>query len=88
MAAHTLRPIEWRRHQPRRKRCPQTIIARNLGQPRAARAVGGAVAANPIAYLVPCHRVIRSTGSFGDYRWGALRKRVLLSRELAQAQAA
>ncbi|MCJ7838577.1 MAG: methylated-DNA--[protein]-cysteine S-methyltransferase [Burkholderiales bacterium] len=63
-------------------------LARNVGQPRAARAVGSAVAANPIAYLIPCHRVIRSTGSFGDYRWGALRKRVLLSRELAQTEAA
>jgi AraC family transcriptional regulator, regulatory protein of adaptative response / methylated-DNA-[protein]-cysteine methyltransferase len=63
-------------------------LARSVGQPRAARAVGSAVAANPIAYLIPCHRVIRSTGSFGDYRWGARRKRVLLSRELAQAEAA
>ena len=60
-------------------------IAANLGQPRAARAVGSAVAANPIAYLIPCHRVIRNTGAFGDYRWGALRKRALLARELAQA---
>lgn len=60
-------------------------LAQSLGQPQAARAIGNAVAANPIAYLIPCHRVIRSTGSFGDYRWGALRKRVLLSAELAQA---
>ena len=63
-------------------------LAESVGQPRAARAVGSAVAANPIGYLIPCHRVIRSTGAFGDYRWGALRKRVLLSRELALAQAA
>lgn len=63
-------------------------LAERVGQPRAARAVGGAVAANPIAYLIPCHRVIRNTGAFGDYRWGALRKRVLLSAELAQAEAA
>jgi AraC family transcriptional regulator of adaptative response/methylated-DNA-[protein]-cysteine methyltransferase len=63
-------------------------IAREVGQPRAARAVGGAVAANPIAYLIPCHRVIRNTGGFGDYRWGALRKRILLSHELAQVMAA
>lgn len=60
-------------------------LARSVGQPRAARAVGSAVAANPIAYLIPCHRVIRGTGAFGDYRWGAVRKRVLLSAELAQA---
>ncbi|MFH1603139.1 MAG: methylated-DNA--[protein]-cysteine S-methyltransferase [Pseudomonadota bacterium] len=63
-------------------------LAESVGQPRAARAVGSAVAANPIGYLIPCHRVIRSTGAFGDYRWGPLRKRVLLARELAQAEAA
>ena len=62
-------------------------LAERVGRPNAARAVGGAVAANPIAYLIPCHRVIRNTGAFGDYRWGALRKRVLLATELAQAQA-
>ena len=63
-------------------------LAESVGQPRAARAVGSAIAANPIAYLIPCHRVIRNTGAFGDYRWGALRKRVLVSAELAQAEAA
>jgi len=45
-------------------------------------------AAGPIAYLIPCHRVIRNTGAFGDYRWGTLRMRALLSAELAQAEAA
>jgi AraC family transcriptional regulator of adaptative response/methylated-DNA-[protein]-cysteine methyltransferase len=63
-------------------------LAGSLGQPRAARAVGSAIAANHIGYLVPCHRVIRSTGAFGEYRWGPLRKRILLSAELAQAEAA
>ncbi|MFH1044149.1 MAG: methylated-DNA--[protein]-cysteine S-methyltransferase [Pseudomonadota bacterium] len=63
-------------------------LAGRLGQPHAARAVGSALAANHIGYLIPCHRVIRSTGAFGDYRWGALRKRILLSAELAQAEAA
>ena len=63
-------------------------LAGSLGAPRAARAVGSAIAANHIGYLIPCHRVIRSTGVFGDYRWGVLRKRILLSRELAQAEAA
>jgi len=63
-------------------------LAGSLGQPRAARAVGSAIAANHIGYLIPCHRVIRSTGAFGEYRWGPLRKRILLSAELAQAQAA
>jgi len=60
-------------------------LAGSVGQPRAARAVGSAVAANPIGYLIPCHRVIRSTGAFGEYHWGPMRKRILLSRELAQA---
>jgi len=60
-------------------------LAHSLGRPGAARAVGSAVAANHIGYLIPCHRVIRSTGAFGEYRWGAQRKRILLSRELAQA---
>ncbi len=63
-------------------------LAGRVGQPGAARAVGSAIAANPIAYLIPCHRVIRSTGAFGEYRWGALRKRVMLSAELARAEAA
>ena len=61
-------------------------LAGSIGRPRAARAVGSAVAANHIAYLIPCHRVIRNTGAFGEYRWGPMRKRILLSRELAQAQ--
>jgi AraC family transcriptional regulator of adaptative response/methylated-DNA-[protein]-cysteine methyltransferase len=60
-------------------------LARSIGQPRAARAVGSAVAANHIGYLIPCHRVIRNTGIFGEYRWGPLRKRILVSAELAQA---
>jgi AraC family transcriptional regulator of adaptative response/methylated-DNA-[protein]-cysteine methyltransferase len=63
-------------------------LAGRIGQPRAARAVGSAVAANHIGYLIPCHRVIRNTGVFGEYRWGPLRKRVLLSTELAQLEAA
>lgn len=52
-----------------------------LGKPNAARAVGNAVARNPIAYLIPCHRVIRKTGVIGDYRWGTTRKRALLAWE-------
>ncbi len=62
-------------------------LAGSIGQPRAARAVGSAVAANHIGYLIPCHRVIRNTGAFGEYRWGAMRKRVLLGAELARAHA-
>ena len=58
-------------------------LARALGLPRGARAVGGAVAANPISYLIPCHRVIRRTGRISNYEWGPARKRVMLGWEAA-----
>lgn len=58
-------------------------LAAALGRPTAARAVGTAVAQNPLAYLVPCHRVIRETGILGDYRWGRTRKRAMLAWESA-----
>lgn len=60
-------------------------VARQIGVPTASRAVGAAVGANPIAYLIPCHRVIRSTGAVGDYRWGAARKRAMLAWEASNA---
>ena len=56
-------------------------VARAIGQPAAARAVGRACATNPVAIVVPCHRVIRGDGALGGYRWGLERKRVLLDRE-------
>jgi AraC family transcriptional regulator of adaptative response/methylated-DNA-[protein]-cysteine methyltransferase len=59
-------------------------LAAGLGlSPRAARAVGQAVGANPVAVAIPCHRVLRSTGALGGYRWGGERKVMLLARELA-----
>jgi AraC family transcriptional regulator of adaptative response/methylated-DNA-[protein]-cysteine methyltransferase len=58
-------------------------IASQIGRPGASRAVGTAVGHNPIAVLIPCHRVIRKVGDFGNYRYGALRKRALLAREFA-----
>jgi len=61
-----------------------SAIARSIARPEAARAVGHAVAANPIAYLIPCHRVIRATGAVGSYHWGAPRKEVLLAVECAR----
>ena len=59
-------------------------LAQALGRASAARAVGGAVAANPISYLIPCHRVIRRSGRFSHYEWGAARKRAMLAWEAAR----
>jgi len=56
-------------------------LAESLGHPRAARAVGTAIAANKLAYLVPCHRVIRATGETGQFRWGAELKVRMLAWE-------
>ncbi len=60
-------------------------IAGHLGMPQAARAVGSAVAANTLAYLIPCHRVIREDGSCSNYRWGVERKLALRAWELGRA---
>jgi AraC family transcriptional regulator of adaptative response/methylated-DNA-[protein]-cysteine methyltransferase len=60
-------------------------LARRIGLPRGARAVAGAVAANPVAILVPCHRVVRTDGTAGGYRWGLETKRVLLAAESRDA---
>ena len=49
-------------------------VARALGAPRAARAVGNAIGANPVALLIPCHRVIQQSGALGGYRWGPAKK--------------
>lgn len=59
-------------------------LARAAGCPGAARAVGNALAANPIAVLIPCHRVIRGTGAFEGYRWGPVRRKVLVGWEAAR----
>jgi len=56
-------------------------LAKAIGKPRAAQAVGQAVGANPVALLIPCHRVIRRDGQLGGYRWGETRKQLLLGRE-------
>lgn len=56
-------------------------IAAGINRPKAVRAVAGAVARNPVAFLIPCHRVIRKTGVVGDYRWGTARKKAILAWE-------
>jgi AraC family transcriptional regulator of adaptative response/methylated-DNA-[protein]-cysteine methyltransferase len=61
-------------------------LARSIGHPGAARAVGGAAGRNPIALLVPCHRVLRSVGEVTGYRWGGPRKQAILAREAALAE--
>src|SRR5437667_9675499 len=54
-----------------------------IGQPTAARAVGSAVGANPIAFVIPCHRVIRETGALGHYHWDPIRKRAMIGWEMS-----
>jgi AraC family transcriptional regulator, regulatory protein of adaptative response / methylated-DNA-[protein]-cysteine methyltransferase len=75
----------WRALQkiPLGKTATYSEIAVALGQPKAVRAVAQACAANKLALIVPCHRVIRSDGDLGGYRWGLERKRALLDRERA-----
>jgi AraC family transcriptional regulator of adaptative response/methylated-DNA-[protein]-cysteine methyltransferase len=63
-------------------------IASRMGQLNAARAVGSAIGHNPIAVLIPCHRVIRKTGEFGNYRYGSARKKALLASEFNVGQIA
>jgi AraC family transcriptional regulator of adaptative response/methylated-DNA-[protein]-cysteine methyltransferase len=58
-------------------------IARRIGAPAAVRAVAHAVASNPLAVAIPCHRIVRSDGQLAGYRWGIERKRALLEREAA-----
>ena len=58
-------------------------VARAIGNPKASRAVGTAVGDNPIAYIIPCHRVIQQAGVIGNYHWGSARKKALLGWEWA-----
>jgi AraC family transcriptional regulator of adaptative response/methylated-DNA-[protein]-cysteine methyltransferase len=61
-------------------------LAVDIGDPRAVRAVASACAANKLAVVIPCHRVVRGNGSLSGYRWGASRKRALIAREAASAR--
>jgi len=60
-------------------------VAASLGEPRAARAVARACATNPVALVIPCHRVVPASGGTGGYRWGAERKAQLLKAERSEA---
>lgn len=59
-------------------------IAETIGQPKTSRAVGTAIGRNPIAFIIPCHRVIRKTGEIGGYMWGGERKQSIVSWETGQ----
>jgi AraC family transcriptional regulator, regulatory protein of adaptative response / methylated-DNA-[protein]-cysteine methyltransferase len=59
-------------------------IANTINNPNASRAVGTAIGDNPVAFLIPCHRVIRSTGDFGQYHWGSIRKTAMIGWEVAK----
>jgi len=59
-------------------------IAQAIGSPSASRAVATAIANNNVAFLIPCHRVIRASGHFGQYRWGETRKSAIIAWEGAR----
>jgi AraC family transcriptional regulator of adaptative response/methylated-DNA-[protein]-cysteine methyltransferase len=59
-------------------------VANTINNPNASRAVGTAIGDNPVAFLIPCHRVIRSTGDFGQYHWGSIRKTAMIGWEAAK----
>lgn len=73
---------------PRGKTLSYQSVASNMGALGAARAVGGACAANPVALIVPCHRVVRADGKLGGYRWGLELKEALLARERQNSESA
>lgn len=62
-------------------------VAHTIENSRASRAVGTAIGSNPVAFLIPCHRVIKSTGLIGEYHWGAVRKSAMLGWEAALSEA-
>lgn len=60
-------------------------IASKINKPKTCRAVGTAIGANPVAFLIPCHRVIRSSGELGEYHWGTVRKTAIIGWEAARS---
>jgi AraC family transcriptional regulator, regulatory protein of adaptative response / methylated-DNA-[protein]-cysteine methyltransferase len=69
---------------PMGNRATYASIAQYISQPNASRAVGTAIGSNPVAFIIPCHRVIKSTGVIGDYHWGSPRKTAILGWESAK----
>lgn len=67
---------------PRGRTTTYSRIAEHIGRPTASRAVGNAVGQNPVAILIPCHRVVRADGTLGGYRWSPSRKHAILSSEI------
>lgn len=61
-------------------------VAKDIGQKNAARAVGTAIGHNPVAFLIPCHRVIQASGNFGGYMWGTTRKTAIIAWESAKVE--
>jgi AraC family transcriptional regulator, regulatory protein of adaptative response / methylated-DNA-[protein]-cysteine methyltransferase len=59
-------------------------LAKKIGNPNASRAVGSAIGDNPVAFLIPCHRVIQSSGIIGQYHWGSIRKTAIIGWEAAK----
>ena len=91
-------PIDWTFFTPFQREALQAVfripygetrtyqqVASSIGQPTATRAVARACATNPVALLIPCHRVVRTDGSTGGYRWGVDRKQRLLKQEKERA---
>ncbi len=73
---------------PMGRACTYSSIAEGIGAPKAARAVGAAVGANPVSFVVPCHRAIGSTGALTGYHWGLTRKRAILGWEAGRTSGA
>ncbi|WP_312084192.1 methylated-DNA--[protein]-cysteine S-methyltransferase [Epilithonimonas hominis] len=61
-------------------------LANHINHPKASRAVGTAIGSNPVAFIIPCHRVIKSSGNFGDYMWGEVRKTAIIGWESSKTQ--
>ena len=70
---------------PRGRLSTYGAVGKNIGSPKASRAVGSAVGNNPVAYLIPCHRIILSNGILGGYQWGSVRKATIIGWEAARS---